>query len=153
MDSTGISKDKFIDNVAEGILGKIPDEYDLERVKKHFGVTITPTTIVLFQELERFNRLIGTMKRTLTQLRKVCSFLILSRSGWSRSESFKCPTCQAIVGEIGMDTTLESISTALYNGVLPKEWIRLAPDTRKTLGGWMEHFVKRIAQYTNWVCG
>lgn len=59
--------------------------------------------------------------------------------------------CQAIAGEVGMDTTLENIAAALYNGVLPQEWARLAPDTRKTLAGWIGHFEKRIQQYTNWV--
>lgn len=58
---------------------------------------------------------------------------------------------QAIAGEIGMDMTLESIATALYNGVLPSQWAMLAPDTKKTLAGWIEHFEKRIQQYNNWV--
>ncbi|XP_076621651.1 dynein heavy chain at 89D [Colletes latitarsis] len=123
---TGISKDEFIDNIAKEILNKVPTEFDLIKVKKAFGVSVTPTAIVLFQELERFNKLISTMKRTLSHLSK------------------------AIAGEIGMDTLLESIATALYNGVLPKEWARLAPDTRKNLAGWMEHFEKRIQQYTDW---
>ncbi|CAK9806047.1 Dynein axonemal heavy chain 10 [Anthophora plagiata] len=123
---TGISKDEFIDNIAKDILGKVPPEYDLNKVKKIFGIAVTPTAIVLFQELERFNKLIRTMNTTLSQLRK------------------------AIAGEIGMDTTLENVSTALYNGVLPKEWAKLAPDTRKTLAGWIEHFEKRIQQYTDW---
>lgn len=50
-----------------------------------------------------------------------------------------------------MDTTLENISVALYNGTLPKEWANFAPDTRKNLAGWMDHFQRRIDQYTNWV--
>ena len=50
-----------------------------------------------------------------------------------------------------MDATLENISAALYNGILPQEWAKLAPDTRKTLGGWIEHFEKRIQQYNSWV--
>ncbi|XP_076380407.1 dynein heavy chain at 89D [Megalopta genalis] len=127
--STGASKDEFIDNIAKEVLDKVPGEYDLIKVKRTFGVAITPIAIVLFQELERFNKLIRTMKRTLLQLRK------------------------AIAGEIGMDTMLESISTALYNGVLPMEWARFAPATRKNLAGWMEHFEKRIQQYTDWSGG
>nr|XP_034180267.1 dynein heavy chain 10, axonemal [Osmia lignaria] len=123
---TGISKDEFIDNMANEILNKVPTEFDIIKIKKNYGISVTPTIIVLFQELERFNKLIRTMKRTLTQLRK------------------------AVAGEIGMDTTLESISTAVYNGVLPKQWAKLAPDTKKTLAGWMEHFEKRIQQYNNW---
>ncbi|KAM0726763.1 Dynein axonemal heavy chain 10 [Formica fusca] len=123
---TGIGKDEFIDNIAKEISVKIPAPYDINKVKKNFGVAVTPTAIVLFQELERFNRLIKTITRTLNQLRK------------------------AIIGEIGMDTTLENISVALYNGTLPKEWANFAPDTRKNLAGWMDHFQRRIDQYTNW---
>ncbi|KAF3425259.1 hypothetical protein E2986_13407 [Frieseomelitta varia] len=126
VDGTGISKDEFIDNIAKDILDKVPVEYNLVKIRKHFGPMITPTTIVLFQELERFNKLIRAMKISLTKLRK------------------------AIAGEIGMDATLENISAALYNGQLPEEWARLAPDTRKTLGGWIEHFEKRIQQYNSW---
>lgn len=50
-----------------------------------------------------------------------------------------------------MDAVLDNISVALYNGTLPKEWARLAPDTQKNLANWMDHFQKRIDQYTNWV--
>ncbi|KAG7199558.1 hypothetical protein KM043_014169 [Ampulex compressa] len=124
--ATGISKDDFISNIAKDILTKIPPEYDLQKVKKNFGATPSPTAIVLFQELERVNVLIATMSRSLIQLRK------------------------AIAGEIGMDAVLENVSAALYNGTLPKEWARLAPDTRKNLAGWMEHFERRIVQYSNW---
>ncbi|KYN03638.1 Dynein heavy chain 10, axonemal, partial [Cyphomyrmex costatus] len=123
---TGVSRDEIIDNIAKEILTKIPAPYDISKVKRNFGVGVTPTAIVLFQELERFNKLIETITRTLNQLRK------------------------SIAGEIRMDVVLENISMALYNGMLPKEWAKLAPDTRKNLAGWMDHFQKRINQYTNW---
>lgn len=41
------------------------------KVKRNFGLGVTPTAIVLFQELERFNTLINRMTSTLIQLRKV----------------------------------------------------------------------------------
>jgi len=49
----------------------MPVLYDINKVKRNFGVTVTPIAIVLFQELERFNKLIETITRTLNQLRKV----------------------------------------------------------------------------------
>nr|XP_046467282.1 dynein axonemal heavy chain 10 [Neodiprion pinetum] len=125
--STGISRDDFIDNVAKDILVKMPPEYDMIKVKRNFGLAITPTAIVLFQELERFNKLIRMMTTTLTQLRK------------------------AIAGEIGMDAVLDSVSIALFNGLLPVEWTRLAPATNKNLAGWMDHFEKRMSQYSTWL--
>lgn len=68
---TGISKEEFIDNIAKEILERIPLEFDLSKIRRTFGVDITPSTIVLFQELERVNKLINTISKTLSQLRKV----------------------------------------------------------------------------------
>lgn len=58
---------------------------------------------------------------------------------------------QALLGEIGMDAVLESVSISLYNGQIPLVWIKLAPQTSKNLGGWIEHFVSRTNQYIQWV--
>lgn len=59
---------------------------------------------------------------------------------------------QALLGEIGMDNTLENVSLSLYNGQIPLVWAKLAPQTSKNLGGWIEHFVARVKQYEQWVC-
>lgn len=50
-----------------------------------------------------------------------------------------------------MDAVLESVANSLFNGTLPQAWARLAPATKKNLSGWMEHFERRIEQYTSWV--
>ncbi|KAL7295702.1 hypothetical protein TKK_0011053 [Trichogramma kaykai] len=102
-EGSGISRDEFIDNIAKEILEKLPVEYDMAKIKRNFGLSVSPTTIVLFQELERFNLLIKKMTVTLQQLRK------------------------AIAGEIGMDVVLENIANSLYNGTLPNEWA--SPET------------------------
>lgn len=38
-----------------------------------------------------------------------------------------------------MDAVLDVIANSLYNGLLPDPWKKLAPDTKKRLGAWMEH--------------
>lgn len=50
-----------------------------------------------------------------------------------------------------MDTTLENVFSSLYNGQIPNVWTKLAPQTFKNLGGWIEHFVSRAKQYEQWV--
>ncbi len=67
----GISRDQFIDNTANDILKRIPPVYDLDKIRKKYGLDVSPTTVVLLQELERFNRLISTMFRSLSTLRRV----------------------------------------------------------------------------------
>lgn len=58
---------------------------------------------------------------------------------------------QALQGEIGMDITLENVSSSLNNGQIPLVWLKLAPQTCKSLGGWIEHLITRIKQYEQWV--
>lgn len=113
--------------MANDVLQKIPEEFEIWKVRRSFQINLTPTIIVLLQELERFNKLIATMRRTLEQLKR------------------------ALAGEIGMDAVLDNVAYSLFNGQLPAAWRRLAPSTRKNLGAWMDHFQRRQEQYFNWV--
>lgn len=67
----GISREEYIDKIADGVLTKLPAEFELDKVRKKYGLEISPTTVVLFQELERFNKLIKRMKVSLQTLRRV----------------------------------------------------------------------------------
>lgn len=68
---SGISREQFIDNTASDILKKIPPVYDIDKIRKKYGLDVTPTTVVLLQELERFNKLISTMFKSLSTLKRV----------------------------------------------------------------------------------
>jgi len=80
---------------------------------------LSPTTVVLFQELERFNRLILKINASLLNLKR------------------------ALKGEIGMSAELDDLASSLFNGFLPAMWARLAPATEKKLGAWNSHFLER----------
>ncbi|NWH62016.1 DYH10 protein, partial [Geococcyx californianus] len=124
---TGISRDEYIANVAKDIENKIPQVFDLDQIQKGFGSQITPTTAVLLQELERFNKLIIQMTKSLAELQ------------------------QALAGEVGMSSELDDVAQALFNGQIPGIWRRLAPETLKTLGNWIIFFRARYNQYASWV--
>ncbi|XP_069071115.1 dynein axonemal heavy chain 10 [Pleurodeles waltl] len=126
---TGISRDEYIGQVAKDIETKLPPLFDLDLIKKDLGIDISPTTVVLLQELERFNKLIDRMSKSLVELQR------------------------ALAGEVGMSNELDEVSRALFNGHIPNIWRKLAPDTLKTLGNWMIHFKRRFNQYTGWVNG
>merc|ERR1719199_1850153 len=49
-----------------------------------------------------------------------------------------------------MSQLLDEIGTSLFNGLLPTVWAKLAPQTQKPLGSWMEHFLHRYKQYDDW---
>lgn len=122
----GISRDEFIDNTAADILENVPKPFEIWQIKKNLQMNLTPTGVVLLQELERFNILLERIIKTLILLRK------------------------AIAGEIGMDSILDNIANSLFNGQLPADWKRLAPDTCMQLASWMKHLNRRASQYRNW---
>lgn len=78
--STGVSRDEYIANVAKDIENKIPQVFDLDQIRKGFGPDISPTTVVLLQELERFNKLIVRMAKSLVELQRVSRNNYLRRS-------------------------------------------------------------------------
>jgi dynein heavy chain len=89
---SGISREDFICQVAEGILAKIPDPFDLDHVRRGLQVPPTPTQVVLLQELERWNTLVVTMRRSLSTL------------------------LRALAGEVGMSSQLDELASGLFNG-------------------------------------
>ncbi len=50
---------------------KLPKLFDMDMIRKKFGTDISPTSVVLLQELERFNKLVVRMQRSLAELQKV----------------------------------------------------------------------------------
>jgi dynein heavy chain len=124
---SGISREEFISNIASDIQAKLPEIFKLDVIRKKYGEVINPTTVVLLQELERFNKLIRRMSSSLSNLQK------------------------ALAGEVGMSNELDELSRSLYNGQLPSIWRSLAPATLKSLGTWIAHFLRRNDQYKTWV--
>ncbi|XP_069379878.1 dynein axonemal heavy chain 10 isoform X1 [Paralichthys olivaceus] len=123
----GISRDQYISQVAQDIQSKLPKLFDMDMIRKKFGMDIPPTSVVLLQELEHFNKLVVRMQRSLAELQR------------------------ALSGEVGMSSELDEVARALFNGHIPAIWKKLAPDTLKSLGNWMSHFKKRYEQYRHWV--
>lgn len=66
-----ISRDEYISQVAQDIQNKLPKLFDLDVIRKTFGRDISPTSVVLLQELERFNKLVVRMRRSLAELQRV----------------------------------------------------------------------------------
>lgn len=69
--SSGISRDDYIGQVAKDVENKTPQTFDLDQVRKHLGMGMSPTSVVLLQELERFNKLVVRMSRSLAELQRV----------------------------------------------------------------------------------
>jgi dynein heavy chain len=124
--SGGISREEYISGVARSIQEKLPEEFDIALISKEMGVP-SPTQVVLLQEMERWNALVARMRISLRDLQR------------------------ALVGEIGMSAELDELAFSLFNGALPGVWRKLAPATEKSLGAWLDHFLRRLSQYRAWI--
>ena len=50
-----MSREDFIDTAAVDVMAKLPTPFEIWRVRKQFEMNITPTLVVLLQELERYS--------------------------------------------------------------------------------------------------
>lgn len=57
--------------MAQDIQNKLPQLFDMDVIRKKFGMDISPTSVVLLQELERFNKLVVRMQLSLAELQRV----------------------------------------------------------------------------------
>ncbi|KAK3269901.1 Dynein heavy chain cytoplasmic, partial [Cymbomonas tetramitiformis] len=122
----GLTREEIIANVATDIQTKIPDPFDIPVMRKEIPLP-SPTQVVLFQEVERWNQVLLKMRSSLKDLHR------------------------ALTGEIGMSGDLDALASSLFNGQLPSMWARLNPATEKMLGSWMLWFTRRYRQYRDWV--
>jgi dynein heavy chain len=119
------ARDMVIANICSDIMKRMDSQSELKySVTRPSG--LTPTEVVLCQEIERYKALADRMVATLSDLRR------------------------ALKGEIGMSADLDEIGSCLYNGFLPPQWRQLAPLTEKPLAAWMEFLCRRHAQYAAW---
>lgn len=86
-----IPKETFLMDVCKSVEARIPQEIDLNAAKKKFK-NPGPTSIVLLQELDRFNTLLEILR---------CNVIDLQR---------------ALVGEIGMSQDLDAMGTSFFVG-------------------------------------
>lgn len=115
--------------MAASILGRLPPLFDVKSLRKRrISGEITPTLVVLLQELDRFNLILQEMQTSLTDLRR------------------------AIAGEVGMSTELDDIAACLGRGTIPVTWRQLVPATEKSLADWLQQLIQRTEQYKSWVC-
>ena len=66
----GLNREEAIQATANDVLSKLPESLWDVGILRAERKEINPTTIVLFQELQRFNNLIDRMKDTLINLKR-----------------------------------------------------------------------------------
>ena len=124
----GLSQDELLDRLAEGILTKLPPDFDLEEAEAKFPVAyLESMNTVLVQELIRFNRLTAIVRSSLASLRK------------------------AIKGFVVMNAELEEVGRALMTGARPALWMKRSYPSLKPLAGYVDDLLARLAFFRKWI--
>lgn len=121
-----ISRYEIIDRIAKETLEKLPPCFNIQKIKSSFAMNSTPTSIVLIQELNSYNKLIEVVNDYLNLLRR------------------------SIAGKTIMDASLEKLANSIFRQEVPVEWKKFAPDTCKNLPRWIDHLIQRAYQYKYW---
>lgn len=127
----GLTPDEIVVEKAKFFTENIPADLDrAEGLKDLFKTTnnlLPSLTTVLVQEMEKFNRLLKVMRKSLDDL------------------------VQAIGGFIVMSETLDEMYLCLTNGVVPKNWEKVAYPSLKPLTSWFNDLIERVAFLNKWL--
>lgn len=123
----GEGGDALINQLADGILGKLPANFDADQAAKDFPVEYTQSmNTVLTQELDRFNTLTSTIRKSLKDMKL------------------------AVAGVMLMSAELEAAVNSLKVGRVPELWLAKSYPSRKSLGSYMEDLYERLAWFAEW---
>ncbi|RHY32869.1 hypothetical protein DYB32_002144 [Aphanomyces invadans] len=152
-DAKGLSQEETVDAMAADILGRLPDNYDMELAAIRYPVKWNESmNTVLCQELVRFNNLLTVVRLSLKNVRKAiqgtCHHPRSRRASIDTTISFmRFPS----VGLVVMSAELENLSLSLFYGKIPAMWIAKSYPSLKPLASYVSDLLERIAFFNAWL--
>ncbi|XP_026982494.1 dynein axonemal heavy chain 3 [Sagmatias obliquidens] len=125
---SGKSPQEVVEELAQDLLSKLPNDFDLELVVKSYPVVYGESmNTVLRQELIRFNRLTKVVRISLINLGR------------------------AIKGQVLMSSELEDVFSSMLVGKVPAMWMAKSYPSLKPLGGYVADLLARLAFFQEWI--
>ncbi|XP_056119629.1 dynein axonemal heavy chain 3 [Rhinichthys klamathensis goyatoka] len=122
------SPQEVVDELAEGMLAKLPCDFDIEMVTNKYPLLYDESmNTVLRQELIRFNRLSKVVRSSLLNTQK------------------------ALRGQVVMSAELENVFNSLLVGKVPATWAAKSYPSLKPLGSYMSDFLARLQFLQDWI--
>ena len=134
-DSGGSAASKD-DEIVMGIVNDLDAQIPLPILTKHanpslfesnYGDRPNSLTVVLMQEVERYNRLINVIHTSLSDVEK------------------------AIKGEVVMSIDIAEVYRSLLDRQVPKQWKEVAYPSVRPLASWCADLVERVNFISNWL--
>ena len=121
----GETRESKVYNVCADIIKKIPENIDYEATSKSLKHDMGPLNVVLLQEISRYNQLLDKMRKSLLDLQK------------------------AVTGIIVMTSDLEESFVSIFEGRVPSAWGKTYPSL-KGLAAWTRDLIQRIEYFNDW---
>eukprot|EP00924_Labyrinthula_sp_SR-Ha-C_P016850 augustus_masked-scaffold_6-processed-gene-16.8-mRNA-1 protein AED:0.39 eAED:0.39 QI:0/-1/0/1/-1/1/1/0/953 len=129
-DSGMKTEEDIIYDIAEDILGKLPDLYDIEFAELKYPVKWEESmNTVLVQELVRFNKLNAVVRDSLKEVKK------------------------AVRGIVVMSGALELVANSLLLGRVPGAWLISSYPSLKPLSSYVKDLLRRMKFLATWLYG
>lgn len=124
--SSSCTKEDKVMQLASDIEEMLPRNIDYETAEKLIGSTNkTPLSVVLLQEIVRYNILLELTRDSVRDLQR------------------------GIKGLVVMSDELEEIFTCVYEGRVPSTWLTAYPSL-KALGSWTRDLISRVQHLAKW---
>jgi len=123
--SGGASMEKVVAGLVEDYSERLPEDFNMFEIRANIKEK-TPYVLVVLQEVERMNMLLGEIRRSLIELDL------------------------GLQGALNMSPAMEQLQKALFTGAVPPGWAKVAYASLKNLVGWWADVMDRVGQLRDW---